>query len=172
MIIPPPAASNPRIIRETRVATLEITPLALLAWDFRVEGPEPPATTLELTRFRDRGTFTLAGADYTMIREGVVRPTFRLERGGVTIARAEARGWLLQAYRVTAGERRVELKRRGFLPKYVVEQGRARLGEIRRRSVFKRAAVATFDDRIDRPTQIFLVFLALIEWRHQSRRRH
>jgi hypothetical protein len=169
MIIAPPAASNPR---RSHLVTLEITPLGLLGWDFRVEGAGRPAMTLELTRFRDRGGFTLAGSAYTVIRAGLVRPAFTLERGGVSVARADARGWLLRGYQVAAGERRVEMKRRGLLARYVVEHGRTRLGELRRRGLFTRAAVAQLDERLEPATQLFLVFLALVEWRHQARSHH
>src|SRR4051812_24175582 len=132
MIIVPPVSSNPR---RTHVPSLEIVPLAMLGWDFRVEAAGSPPTTLALARFRDRGGFTLGGSAYTMARQGVFRPTFTLERGGLVVARAESRGWIRHGYLVSAGERRLEMRRVGWLSRFAVEQGRSPLGELHRRSV-------------------------------------
>lgn len=155
---------------ETRVVELEISPVSAFGWDFMVEASGRPAVALELTRFRDRATFRWAGSEHLVDRHGFFRPTFTLERGGLTVARAEVHGWVLRGYQVTGGDRQLALRRRGFFPRYVVEQGRSPLGEIRRTSIFRRHAIAQLDERIDPAIQLFLVFLALVEWRHQARR--
>jgi hypothetical protein len=152
------------------VPTLEIVPLAVLGWDFRVEAPGAAPTTLRLSRFRDRGSFTLDGSAYTVARQGLFRPSFTLERGGLVVARAETRGWIRRSYLVSAGERHVEMRRLGWFGGFAVEQGHTHLGEMRRRSLFRRAAVAELDDRIEPHVRLFLVFLALADWRHQARR--
>jgi hypothetical protein len=149
----------------------EVEPLGPLSWDFRVTSGGREVTTLELTRFRDRGQFVLDGATYAIGAEGFLRPVYRLERGGVTVARAEAKGILRPTYAVTTGDRVLELRPQGFLGfRYAVGHGRTALGAIRRLGVFSRRTAGELDDRIDPACRIFLIFVALVRWRHQSRR--
>ena len=81
--------------------TLEVEPLGRLSWEFRVTVVGQELTTLSLTRFRDRGAFQLDGVAHTVAAEGFLQRTYRLERGGLPVARAEARGVLRPVYAVT-----------------------------------------------------------------------
>ena len=69
---------------------LEVEPLGRLSWEFRVTVAGQELTTLSLTRFRDRGAFQLDGVAHTVAAEGFLQRTYRLERGGLPVARAEA----------------------------------------------------------------------------------
>jgi hypothetical protein len=168
MIIRPQGSSNPR--KSARMLKLEVEPLARFGWDFRVTSQARELATLSLTRFRDRGRFELDRVEHTIEAEGFFRPVYRLERGKVTVARAEPQGWLRRSYAVTAGDRVLTLRRKGFFSfTYVVEHGRTALGEIRRLGVLTRRAEGELDERIDPTWRIFLVFLVVAEWRRQAR---
>ena len=62
------------------------------------------------------------------------------------------------------------LEREGtFRGRYsLVEHNRASLGTIRRRGFIQRITTATLDDKIPRPCQMLLLFLALVQWRRQA----
>jgi hypothetical protein len=152
------------------VPKLDVVPTTWLSWDFKVSSEGRALTTLELTRFRERGRFVLDGAEYTVSSEGPLRRSFRLERAGRPIARAERRGLFRATFTVQAGERTLTLRQRGLLGyRYEVEHNRTRMGGIAR-ALVKRRAVADLDDRIEPAVRIFLLFLAQVEWRRDSRR--
>jgi hypothetical protein len=151
--------------------TLELVPLRWLGWDFRVRSRGEELTTVRLTRLRDRGEFALDGQPHRIERTGSFPPTYRLERGGTTVARAEARGFFRRSFTVTAGERILTLRPTGLLGHgYRVEHGRAGLGEIRRLGVFTRRTAASFDGRIDPAVRILLLVLVQLHWRRRARR--
>ncbi|MSR35714.1 MAG: hypothetical protein EXR95_03575 [Gemmatimonadetes bacterium] len=74
-------------------------------------------------------------------------------------------------FKVSASERLLTVRERGALGHtYEVEHNRTALGDIERVSVLTRDMVATLDERIDLPTQIFLIFLVQVQWRRAARR--
>jgi hypothetical protein len=153
------------------VREIELEPLHWLRWDFRVTSGGRPLTTLSLPRFRDRATFTLEGQRYDVRRSGIFQPTYSLERGKLSVARAATRGIFRRTFTVTTGDRTLSMIERGLLGySFTVEHGRTPLGEIRRPNVFKRGAVATLEERIDLPVGIFLLILVQLEWRRAARR--
>ena len=150
---------------------LEVEPLGAFAWDFRVSADGRDVATLSLARFRERGSFTLDGVPYALAAEGFLQRTYRLERDGLVTARAEPRGILRPAFAVTTGDRVLTLRPVGFLGlTYKVEHGRTAMGEIRRLGVFRRGAAVELDERIEAGCRIFLICVAVLQWRRQSRR--
>jgi hypothetical protein len=153
------------------VRQIELEAVHWLRWDFRVKSGGGLLTTLAMRRFRDRAAFTLEGQSYAVRRTGLIHPTFHLERGQLSVARAEARGFFRRSFAVTMGDRTISLVQRGLLGRtFTVEHGRTALGEISRPSALRRGAVAMLDDRIDPLTGIFFLILAQIEWRRKARR--
>jgi hypothetical protein len=153
------------------VREIELEAVHWLRWDFRVTSGGSPLTTLKLPRFRDRASFTLQGQRYDVRRTGLIQPTYHLERGPMSVARAETRGFFRRTFAVTTRDRTISLVERGLLGHtFTVEHGRTALGEIRRPNVLKRGAVATLDERIDLPAAIFLLILVQLEWRRAARR--
>jgi hypothetical protein len=142
-----------------------------LSSDFRVSAGGRGVTTVTLARFRDRGRFELAGVEYTVAAEGFLGRTYRLERGALGVARAEARGFLRPAFSVTTGDRVLTMRPRGFFGSaYAIEHGRTPMGEIRRVGALSRRATVELDERIEPACRIFLIFLAQVQWRRQRRR--
>jgi hypothetical protein len=153
------------------VRQIELEAVHWLRWDFRVTSGGSVVTTLAMRRFRDRAAFTLAGQSYAVRRSGLIHPTFHLERGPLSVARAQTRGIFRRTFAVNTGDRTISLVERGLLGNtFTVEHGRTALGEIQRPNVLKRGAVATLDDRIDTLTGIFFLILVQIEWRREARR--
>ena len=149
----------------------EVEPLGTLSWDFRVRADGRDVATLSLARFRERGGFELNGVAHAIVAEGFLRRTYRLERGGLVTARAQPRGVLRPSFAVTTGDRVLTLRPVGFLGyTYKIEQGRTPMGEIRRLGVFRRGAVVELDERIEPGCRIFLICVAVLQWRRQSRR--
>jgi hypothetical protein len=156
---------------ERRVPKLEIVPVHWTKWDFNVSSAGRELTRLSLIRFRDRGRFTLNGAEYEVYTQGFLRRSYRMERNGVVVGRAETKGVFRTVFLVHASERLLTVTAKGALGQsYRVEHNRTGLGEIQRVSVLTRDMVATLDDRVDLPTQIFLAFLVQVQWRRAARR--
>ena len=149
----------------------ETEPLRRFGWDFRIGFQGREVATLAIARIRDRGAFTLDGAHHTIVAEGFLQRTWRMERGGIVVARAQARGALRPTFEITTGGRILVLRRHGFLgSRWTVEHGRTALGAIRRPSVFRSRAEGELDDRLDPASRIFLIFLTLVYWRRRARR--
>jgi hypothetical protein len=169
MITPPESVQQPTR-GEPRMTKLEVEPTGAFNWELRVSAGGRELAMIVLRRFRDRGSFTLQGVEHTLVAQGFLQRSFDLERGGVRVARAEARGIFRPTFAVTAGDRVLTMRQKGFLGfTYVVEHNRTPLGMIRRLGVFSRRAVAELDDRIDPATRIFLICLTQIQWRRQAR---
>ena len=150
--------------------TLEVAGTGSFGWTFRISDAGREVATLEIARLRDRGSFALAGMPYEVVRESTFRSRYRLEMRGQIVARVERQGILRAVYRVTAGDRVLTLRQVGFLGRtFTVEHNRAALGSIRRIGIIQRRAVVEMDDRVALPTQILLIFLAVVRWRSQAR---
>ena len=166
-----PLASVQQPVRGTRMHRLEVEPLGPLSWDFRVRADGRDVATLSLARFRERGGFELAGVAHDIVAEGFLRRTYRLERGGLVTARAQPRGVFRPSFVVNTGDRVLTLRPVGFFGRtYKVEHGRTPMGEIRRLGVFRRGAAGELDERIEPGCRILLICIAVLQWRHQSRR--
>ena len=151
--------------------TLEVAPLSAWSWSLRVTADGRELARLELARLRDNASFQLAGIPYTLTRTGVFRGLYSLEERGRTIARAQRRGFIRPSFQVATGDREITLRQRGFFGStFAVEHNRSHLGTIRRTGLLTRRAQASLDDRIPLPCQVFLIFLAQVQWRAQARR--
>lgn len=149
---------------------LNIRPKSAFSSDFWIQEGTRNVTLLDLARLRSRGEFQLAGNTWEVRASGLLHREYRLEREGRMEASATRVQLLPLLYRVHAGDRQLELRSFPPLRKTRVLHGGREIGMIAPVRAFGRSATAEFREPLRTEIQVFLIALALMRWRTQSRR--
>lgn len=139
---------------------MHITPAGWFTRDRNIE--TNGRTVLLRRRWLGNGEFTLDGEDYRIVA-GRLRRSARLERGGFTIATAEAK-WVLRGWDVVAANRRLELRRRFGRRTMSLVHGDIEIGMMKPDGVLSRSATADFPGELPVEVRIFLIHLVLLLW--------
>ena len=129
-----------------------------------------PLTELSLRNLREGGDCTLGGVPYTLRREGAAGDFVMQEPGGVEAARARKPSAFKRRFelRYPAGTLRVE-SASGWGKSYrVLGADGGQIGEVRRRSLWRRQVDAALPDEVPRHVQVFVLFLVLLMLRRDE----
>jgi hypothetical protein len=84
-MITPPASIQQRTRREITACRSDVVPLRWTGWDFSVSSAGRELTRLSMVRFRDRRGFAVNGAEHEVYTQGLLRRSYRMQRGGFLV---------------------------------------------------------------------------------------
>jgi hypothetical protein len=129
-----------------------------------------PLTELSFRNLREGGDCTLGGVPYTLRREGVAGEFVMEEPGGVEAARAKKPNALQRRFelRYPGGSLRVE-STSGWGKSYrVIGADGRQVGEVRRRSMWRRQVDAALPDEVPPQVRVFVLWLVLLMLRRDE----
>jgi hypothetical protein len=137
--------------------------------DYEVRDGIAPVAEFSLSTFGERTELRVGLDLYQARRTGWINSGFVLERYEREVARAEPQGFFRRAYEIRAPGTMAILKPRGFArTDFVVFAGDTEIGSIGRSGFWRTTIQATFRPELDRPIQIFLIWIATILWRRAA----
>jgi hypothetical protein len=169
------------------MTTLELIPLSWFSWNFSVLQSGSVIAGIEMPWWKKKVALTVGGCNYGNCRkDGVLtvgdchygvyskdrfswQQSFILASNATLLARAEIRGWRWRSLTVMHGEKAYNLKRQSFWWRAIelLENGQE-VGSIVPRGLNRRKAVVKLPDNLPTPVQIFVIWLAVIMWRHEQ----
>lgn len=151
-------------------SNLRIIPQGWLSWDFQVLEGGVELAVIDKSWLRERGIFTIDGRTYTFARTSVLRGAFTLEHDGRVLAEAVKPSPFLRSFEITANGDSYSLRAASpFRRKFLLLRRESVLGEIEPLSLFGREATARLPKEMQKPLQLFVVFLVLVLWRRSRR---
>ncbi len=148
---------------------LRVVPKSFFSWSVDVYNGDEFLVSIDVSWFREAGTFSLDGYNYKLYRTSILRGTFVLEEDGEAVARAVKPSAFHRRLEVGFGGETLELKAASvFGRRFVLSKGKQALGEIRPKGLFTRKAAVTFSDDLPLTLRIYLIWLVLILWRRAA----
>jgi len=145
---------------------LHAKPRSLFSDSYEVAGPHGLVAAVNISWFKEGGSFRLDGEKYVVGRQGMMRGAFFVNRDGKTIAAAVKPSAFKRCFEVGCGERELKLAAaRPFGRKFTLSEGRKIVGSVSPVSVWSRSAKADFPAEISLPVQVFMIWLVLVLWK-------
>ncbi len=140
-------------------------PTSWISRDFRVTRDGDEVTRVDVTPLIGSARFEIDGAPFQIRREGLVRPTFILERAGTPIARATLGGFFRPSLDVRTSDRRLTLRSASpFVRRLLLYHGDRQVGAVTPRAPFRREGLLDLPEDLPLPERVFLTHLAMFIW--------
>jgi hypothetical protein len=148
---------------------LEAEPTRWWASTYAVREDGVPLTELSFRALREGGRFVLGGVPYTLRRERMAGDFLLEGLDGAEVARARKPSAFRRRFelRHQGGALRIE-PTSGWGRRYRVVDGGRQVGEVRRRSAFRRQVDTDLPDDLPRPVQVFVLWLVLLMFRRDE----
>lgn len=148
---------------------LDAEPTSWWGSTYKVSEDGVPLTELSLTNLREGGRFTLGGVPYTLRREGAGGDFVLADPSGVAIARARKPSAFRRRFELDHpdGSLRIE-STSGWGRSYRVLGPEGQVGEVHRRSFWRRQARATLPADLQPPVQVFVLWLVILMFRRDE----
>jgi hypothetical protein len=148
---------------------LSVEPRRWFSWDFDLrDAAGRPLGDIVLSSWRERGTLTLAGAEYTVRRDGWTGPLV-LAREGTVQARARSTSIWCNAFEIELDADHYTLKARSaWRRELVLRQGGEELGTVQPVSWYSRRARVELSERLSPLHKACVVWLAMLAWKRMS----
>jgi hypothetical protein len=148
---------------------LTMTRRSVFSRDFEVRDGIAPVGEFSLSRVGDHTELRVGLDLYEARRFGWIKSRFVLKRYDREIAHANPASVFRQAYEVHTGRFTVILKTRGFLRSdYGLFDGDSEIGWIARKGFWRSTVQASFSPSVDRPIQIWLLWIVTVLWRRAA----
>jgi len=148
---------------------LELVPLRWFSLDFSILQEGSPIAEIKYSSWRERGTLTVGGSSYKVYREGLMSCQFILELNGTCLAHAEKPSWRYRSFTVQHdGKTHILKAESAFSQKFLLLENDRQIGSISPARMFKRKAMADLPDELPLPIKVFLLWLTVILWKHNS----
>lgn len=149
---------------------LTAQPRSIFSWSFTVYDGGDPLAEVDLSWFRERGSFHLAGHEFDVLRTSMLQGEFALHSAGITLATARKISPLLRSFEVCCQDRQYDLKAfHPFTRQFGLYHDDRPIGSIRPLHLFTRKAQIDLPQGIVLPVRIFMFWLVLILWRRAAR---
>jgi hypothetical protein len=150
------------------MSVLTLTPRSAFSWNFSVLDGERPLADVNLSSWRERGTISVDGLDYSIDRESALGD-FVLERSGSVLARAEKPSAFQRAFIIRYKQKPYTLKAESvFRQTFVLLDGDHQIGSIVRKSAWTRQSVVTLPDDWPLAVKSFAIWLTIMHWRRDA----
>ena len=150
------------------MSVLTLAPRNWFTWNFSVLDGERPLAEVNLSSWRERGTLTIEGADYSVYRESLIGD-FLLEQSGRVLARAEKPSMFRRSFIIRYKEKPYTLRAQSaFRRAFVLLDGEREIGSIVPENAFTRNSVVTLPDEWPLPIKSFAIWLTIVHWRRDA----
>jgi hypothetical protein len=148
---------------------LTVTRRSLLSGDFEVREGTAPVGEFSLSRVGEHTELRVGLDLYDARRIGWINAGFVLKRHDREIAHAKPSGIFRRSYEIHSDRLIATLKPRGvFRSDYGLFNGDAEIGSVKRVGFWRSTVQASFSPVVDRPIQIWLLWIATILWRRAA----
>jgi hypothetical protein len=150
-------------------AMLAVTRRSAFSRDYDVRDGIAPVAEFRLSAFGERTDLRVGLDLYQARRTGWINSGFVLERYDREVARADSEGFFRRGYAIRAPGIWATLRQRGFMRSdFGLFVGDTEVGSIRRTGFWRTTIEASFRPELDRPIQVFLIWIAAILWRRAA----
>jgi len=150
------------------MSVLTLTPRNWFSWNFSVLDGERALADVNLSSWRERGTLSIDGVEYSIHRESPLGD-FILEQSGSVLARAEKPSAFKRAFIIRYKQKPYTLKAESiFRQTFVLLDGEHQIGSIVRESVWTRQSAVTLPDDWPLPVKSFAIWLTIMHWRRDA----
>jgi len=148
---------------------LSATPKSIFSWDYIVSDGGTPIAELDVSWFRERGSFTMAGHQFDVLRTSMLGGTFELHAGDLVLASARKPSAFLRSLEVQVEGRCYTLSAdQPFTRCFSLHEGNRQLGTIRPLHWMTRKARIDLPDDINPAVQLFMFWLVAVLWRRAA----
>ena len=150
---------------------LRAVPKNWFSSNYRVLENNNEVATIDLSWWREAGTFHIKGAIYNVYRERLMSGAFIFESGGAIIARAEKPSALYRSFVVEYENKKYQLEAESaFFRKFILSEAESGqpIGEVYPESALTRKAVVDLPEAIPLPVRVFMFWLVMILWKRES----
>lgn len=150
---------------------LEAVPKGVFSNDYVLLSSGEALGELDVSVWRERAEFELAGVPHRLYREGMMSGAFVLERAGTVVARAVKPSVFRERFEVDLGGRPFTLRKLSLFSRtFGVFFGEQQVGSISRAGFFTRRALLELPPDWPPAFQLFVFWLALVSWKRNKRR--
>lgn len=145
------------------------TPRRLFSWDYAVALGNDHLADIDIARWRERGTLTIAGQRYGVYREQPLRGRFILDSNGSVLASAEKPSAFTRRLLIEHAGRRYELKPRSAISRtFYLHDGPEIMGSLAASNLLSRRMKVDLPETLPLPVRVFLMWLTVILWKRES----
>ena len=148
---------------------MSVEPRKWYSWDFNVQDSEGrPLGEVALSSWRERGTLSWAGSEYTVRRDGWTGPFVLAEAGSVR-GRARLASFWRNALEIELDADHYTLQpRSAWRSELVLRQGGEELGTVKPVSWHSWRARVELSERLSPLHRAFVVWLAMLLWKREA----
>jgi len=144
---------------------LQARPVSAFSRDYHLEADGRTIATLDVSWWKDAGTMSIEGTEYSLSREGLMSGAFILEEDGRELARATKPSAFRSRFDLEIGDGWFSLARvSAFGRAYRVVDEEAEVGTIRPAGWLTRRALVDLPSEWPLPVQVFVFWLVLVMW--------
>lgn len=144
---------------------LQARPVRAFSRDYHLEDDGRTIATLDVSWWKDAGTFAIDGTEYSLSREHLMDGAFVLQGDGEELARATKPSAFRSRFDLEIGDGWYSLARTSALGRaYRVVDEDAEVGTIRPAGWLTRRALVDLPSEWPLPVQVFVFWLVLVMW--------
>lgn len=148
---------------------IEAVPRRWFSNDFLLQQAHGTVADLDVSNWREKGEFDVAGGHYRLYREGTASGAFVLEGSGGIVARAVKPSAFQARFELQVGHRSFTLRRlRWWRSDFVLFEGETQVGSVRRAGAFTRRTLVELPGDLPLAAQVFVFWLALVIWTREQ----
>ena len=151
------------------MAILEAEPSGWVSRNAVIRWGGTEITTLKITPWKSRGSFTLDGEDFAIEPQGFWLINANLKKGNTVIARARKPSLWRRAFKITSAGASMTLESLSWRGReYVLLMGEQEVGRVTREGMTGRKIRMAFPDEVPLVLQIFLAYLVICQAKRES----
>ncbi|MDQ2640372.1 MAG: hypothetical protein M3Y79_07320 [Pseudomonadota bacterium] len=148
---------------------LTATPRHWFSWNYTVSRETDRLADLNISWWREKGTLTVDGRQFSVYRERMMSGKFILESDGAVVASAEKPSSLRRRLLIEHAGRQYELKPHGLFSRtYDLHEGSAVIGSMSARGFFTRRMNVDLPETLPLPVRLFVTWLTVLLWKRES----
>ena len=148
---------------------LQARPVSAFSRHFQLESDGRTVATLDVSCWKEAGTVSIDGTDYSLVREHLLDGAFVLQGGGEELARAVKPSAFRSRFDLEIGGRQLTLaKPSAFCRAYQVVDGEEVVGTVRPAGWFTRRVLVDLPQDWPLAVQVFVFWLALVIWNREN----
>jgi hypothetical protein len=147
---------------------IEAVPKGWFSNGFRLQQAHGTVAELNVSGWKEKAEFDIAGGQYRLYREGWASGAFVLESNGKVVARAMKPSAFKARFQVEVGGRTFDLRRTTWSSSFGLFEGDRQVGSVRRAGMLTRRAVIELPDAWPLAAQVFVFWLALVMWNREQ----